>query len=324
MLKRLSAFFVLFTAIILTASAENVFFTDHNGSDYFFYIPGEEEINDYFNMMFYLMAVDSGEEVMKDGYLENFFEYHYGKETLHSLLFESFLMRVSNPDLQSDIIDYFDKTGLEDDLSKAVRMKYAAEVHTITTEDGTNLQYGFEDHFYDENINLFSMNEVGVFEGRLGLMLFDNDWGVITYNSPDADKNEQSFFCMCGGGTNTVTIHFEEFRGISGDDFIKKAMGVSHYEEKYPNWSERDVPVTGILKRSGADEIWITYGSGPDMVEEIDSAAFEIHLYSRKLKAGYTVSYFMNISTINMSYPMRGRLWNRLLMQLPFVFIAGE
>lgn len=73
---------------------------------------------------------------------------------------------------------------------------------------------------------------------------------------------------------------------------------------------------------SGADKAWIGFGTdttAPPGGQEMGQ--FDIFLYSDSLQTGYSVSYYMNIVGSNLTYPIRDRRWNRLLMQLPFVFL---
>ncbi len=152
-------------------------------------------------------------------------------------------------------------------------------------------------------------------------MLFENPWTNISFKSEDEkNKNQNMFFLMYGGGTNSMTIHFNKLSEIEFDDYKKEEID-KYNPDRNKNWKIIELEKKGILTTSGADKIFIAYDTGPDLFPEIDAGTFNIYLYNEKLKTGYTISYYMNFSKINNNYNLRHRIWNHLLMQVTLSFI---
>jgi hypothetical protein len=311
MLKKI--FFGVFICITV-----NIIIAQEKGQ-LFLYIPDNETMADYLNMYSYLKDWDRDEIVVDDSRLSALFTYYIGKETLQSLLFESFLRYTKNKDIQNRIINYIDKNKINNSFANNLKKIYAA-ISVIKQSSGKNvIQYNYNNLEFEENMNLFHFNEVEFFNNELGLLLFDNDWNIMSFSG--TNKDEESFFLIYGGGTNSMTIHFSKYSNINEQD-IETKYKLNFYNEKYKgNWKITELLLDGILNRAGADKIVIAHGLGPDIIETIETATFNVYLYNRDNKILYEISYFMNFSPININFSERERIFNLLFFQILFVFL---
>ncbi|QQO09967.1 hypothetical protein [Breznakiella homolactica] len=307
--------------IILLLSITAAVFSQENRNQLFLYIPFEEDMTDFLNMNAYLKAWDENQVTVNDEQLNALCVNYIGEDSLQSLQFETFLRFTKNKNIQNRILSYFDGNGINDTFAAALRKLYAAE-KTIRTQDGRDvIQYNYRDSEFDENINLFSFKEVSAFGTELGLLLHDNDWSMLSITPEAAGEKEESFFLIYGGGTNSMTIQFKKYYETKEEE-INSRINENFYREKYKeNWVMTDIPLAGILERSGAEKIIIGHGLGPDIIETIETGTFNVYLYDRETEILYEVSYFMNFSPKNIHFAGRDRIFNYLFFQLLFVFI---
>jgi hypothetical protein len=279
-------------------------------SDFFFYIPSEEEIQAYVSMRTYLKAWNDNKIEVDDARLTALLTNQIGKETLQSLLFESFLRYTKNKKIQTRVLQYMAKNKIDTPFVNSLKKLYAARQVKRKVDGQDVIQYNYRNQEYDENINLFWFDEAGVFNDELGLLLFDNAWTAITFNEPNT-TGDNSLVLMYGGGTNAMTISFNKFSNLSERDFETKCLKGTYIE----------LPLEGILSRAGATRIVVSQGEGPDIIETIDAGTFSIYLYNKTKRVLYQVSYYMNFSPVNIHYQERRRIYNFLLFQLLFVFL---
>lgn len=289
---------------------------------FFFYIPDQEQINDYFNLFKYLIQWDENKIVINNEKLEKYYTGYVNQDSFQGLLFESFLRQTKNKKIQRQVLQLVKKNKLNDEYSQSLTRLYNSQEEKFKVDDNIEqIQYNYKEQYFDENINLFYQTESLVYNKELGLMLFENPWTNISFKSEDEkNKNQNMFFLMYGGGTNSMTIHFNKLSEIEFDDYKKEEID-KYNPDRNKNWKIIELEKKGILTTSGADKIFIAYDTGPDLFPEIDAGTFNIYLYNEKLKTGYTISYYMNFSKINNNYNLRHRIWNHLLMQVTLSFI---
>jgi len=311
-------FFILFNLTPLLNS-ENLI---DLSNDMFFYVPYEEHAADYINFYNYLKQWEENKVIINDEKLLKFYKDFAGQKTLHGFIFEAFLRQTKNKNIQKQVLFMIKGYKLDDVFSVILTRLYNSRKKQIEMGDNNQLQYSYNEEYFDENINLFKQNEYLAFKNELGLMLFDNPWTNLSYNSRNKVYSENdSFFLMYGGGTNSMTIHFYKMINIIFEEFKSREIEGKYNAEKYGNWKVQEIEIKGILKKANADKIFICTGTGPDLFPEIESGTFSILLYNEKLERGYSISYYMNFSKINNNFEMRQRIWNHLLMQLIFSFI---
>ncbi|MDR1388463.1 MAG: hypothetical protein LBJ31_00605 [Treponema sp.] len=278
--------------------------------DLFLYVPSEEIMREYMGMHTYLEQWDNDKIQLDNERLARIFTGFVGEDTLQGLLVESFLRNTKNKTIQNQVVNYINKNRINTGFAAALKKLYAA-VPVIHDEDGRQVtQYVYNKSQYEENIDLFSFNEVEFLNGELGMLLFDNKWGVITF------EGEGGFSTLIyGGGTNSITLRFNKYPRIQEKDVESTASFSGE------NWRTFEPPLEGILARSGADRIIAGYRIGPGMIESIDEGTFTVYLYNKKSRNLYEVTYYMNFSAANINYTERTRIYNFLLFQLLFVFI---
>ncbi len=316
----------LLTFIVLIICSVTCYSQDFNqkyliDKSFFFYVPNQDEINDYFSFYSFLNKIETNEVFVNKDKIQELYEKFINKKTLHSLLFESYLRVTNNKNLQKIIIELKKEGILKDEYSDILIRKYNSEKNVKKSSDRETVQYNYNNQYFDENINLFSMHQITTFDKKLGMMLYNNDWVNISFNDPNKKENEDSFFLNYGGGTNSMNISLKEYINIDNDELINKVVGNKFNNNKYENWEIFELNPEGILARSAADKIFIGYGAGSDVIPEIKNASFQIILYNSNLKIAYDVTYFMNFSRINNYYEIRNRIWNELFMHLNFTFL---
>lgn len=305
--------FILLLSLSLKAIAQET-------GGLFLHIPSNEVMSNYLNLYSYLKAWDSGEINIDNERLSTFFLNYVGINTLHSLLFESFLRYTKNKSIQDQVLYYINSNNVSTNFANSLRKLYAA-VPIVRQSNGKNvIQYNYNNTEFDENINLFLFNESYTFNNEIGLLLFDNDWNIVSFNN-DANKNIDSFFLIFGGGTNALTIAFRKYTNITKDE-TESIYNASGYVQKYrEKWTVTSLQLEGVLSRAGADRITIAHGLGPDVIEAIETGTFNIYLYREAENIMYEISYFMNIAPTNIHFSERNRMFNLLFFQTLFTFL---
>jgi hypothetical protein len=288
----------------------------------FLYIPSNEIMSDYLNLHSYLRAWDKDEINIDNERLSLFFINFVGIDTLQSLLFEAFLRYTKNKNIQSQILGYINSNNVNTNFANSLRKLYTS-VPIVRQSDGKDrIQYSYANTEFDENINLFLFSERYTFDNEIGFLLFDNDWSNLSLNNPD-NKDEASFFLMYGGGTNSIRISFRKYSNLDEKDIDTKYNLVFYNDLYRDNWKITTMPLEGILNRAGADKIVVAHGLGPDkFIQTIETATFNVYLYSKQNKILYEVSYFMNFSHVNIHFTERERIFNFLFFQTLFVFLS--
>lgn len=290
--------------------------------NYFFYIPSTKEMQIYFSMKHYLSEWESGKRIVDDKTFDAIYQDNIGKKTLNSLLLESFFRHTRNDAIKKQLNNYIVKNKIKTTFAQSIQKKInSTELKMIRPESGKEVvRYSYLDTEFDENINLFDFDEVSIFDGKLGVLLFNNDWTELSLNSQE-QKNDTVFFLTFGGETNSMIIGFKEKSNIEFSA-LDDAMDMDVWKSKYPhNWKSIELKQEGVLWNSGAEKYSIAYGYGPDIIPEIDSAACNAYLYNKKEKKLYIITTFMNFSKSNIFYTERYRIFNYVLFNSLFYFL---
>jgi len=286
----------------------------------FLYIPSNEIMSNYLNLHSYLSAWDKNNVSVENELLSYFFINYLGKDTIQSLLFESFLRFTKNKKIQNQILDYISINNINTNFTENLKKLYAAVPITRQSNGKDTIQYNFNNIEFDENINLFLFKEQYTFNNEIGLLLFENNWNNISFDN-NANKNIDAFFLMFGGGTNALTIAFRRYANVSKNE-LESIYNALAYKNRYNDkWKVTPLPLEGILERAGADKITIAHGLGPDIIDTIETGTFNIYLYREETNVLYEVSYFMNFSPININFSERNRIFNLLFFQTLFTFL---
>ena len=289
--------------------------------DLFFYIPSDTEIYDFIIMKSFLKEWNDNKIKVDDEKFASMMDGLIGKDTLHSLQFEAFLRYTKNKNIQKRILKYINDNKLDSNFMTSLKKLYVTKEVKHKSGEKDVIQYNYKDQEYDENINLFWSKEVNFFNNELGLLVFDNDWYVMTVkNQNEADRN--IFSLLYGGGTNSMTIMFKKYPDVKEKDIKSNSkFKTETIESKYKsNYVKKELPLEGVLQKSGADKIIIMYGMGPDLLNTV-SGTFAAFFYNKSKKTLYEVTYFMNFSSINIHYSERNRMYNLLLFQLLFIYL---
>jgi len=287
------------------------------------YIPSDGEIQYLMNLYERLKSFDNNtQDYTQLGSMYKTFENVSDKyySTYQRLLFESYLLKTKNEKIQNYISSYINQNNLQDNFSSTLNRLYQGKPEQYTSNNQKYERINISGNFIDEEINLFNMKEITVFNNDLGLMLFDNNWTIV--NIKDDITNEKNISLIYGGGTNSIAIYIKQTTNISFNDFKMLQIDGKFYKEKYSDYQVIELPNEGILGRSGADHIFLGVGSGADIAfKDIDNFSAVMFIYSEKNQTGYKIDYFMNISPKNNNYQIRNDLFNHLLFQNLMSFI---
>ena len=281
----------------------------------FLYIPETDEMSSFISNWKYLQKCDSGEVVPDEQQIASFFSV-IGRNDTISLQMEMFLLNVKNKDVQKKAESYIKKNNLDTPFAQALLKKYNSVEKTYDNSGHEEIQYSYNDEWFDENITLYDFNEIHPFEDEFGLLLFNNNWGVLRLKNDDGTAgDEDHFYLIHGGGTNSMSVSFREYRNIeTEDDFaqiINDFIKSKKEGEQKDEWNFYQLNKTGVLENCGVDEyiIYSRIGSEP-LVPAISAGDFGAYLYSEKYKKVYKVEYHVNFSVINISYEIRQRIYD--------------
>jgi hypothetical protein len=330
-IKTLFILFMFFTIITCSTQKVNVqsledvpiieFSIPEGSGRFFFYIPEEIEFAEYLLLHNLLRDWDRNQIIIDNEILPILFENNLGKNTMNGLLFESFLRYTKNEDIQKRVLEYIEANNIDTGFTDNLKKLYAA-IPVVTSEgDKDIVRYVYNNSEFDENINLFRFNLMGVFNDEVRLFLFENDWHLMARHETN---NESIFIIMYGGNTNAISLIFRKHSNINENEIDSK-LRINYFNDKYNgNWMVNELPLVSILTGPGTDRYIVAHGYGPEEIPSIESATFITYLYNRKNRALYEINYYMNISPENINYPERSRIFNLLFFQTLLMVIANS
>ncbi|MCQ2982531.1 MAG: hypothetical protein MJ178_07235 [Treponemataceae bacterium] len=250
---------------------------------------------------------------------------NYSGEDLFSMMAQNFFRQTDNPGIQQSLLNLLLQKNQLSDYETALLKKLTADKKVRTTNDGEYVYY-VNGEEYDENIDLFHFFEWHPFQDEYGIMMFDNNWNVI---SADTGREMGPFtnnalFAICGGGTNSMSISITEVSGVTPENLYDAMDRLTMYERHmYPDtWEIEEFPKTGVFSICDADRFFVGRGYGPDInVPAIDTNTCVSYIYSESRQKLYATSFFMNFSKINMNYDIREQLFSYLDQFAFFCFV---
>ena len=277
------------------------------------YIPDMDEMSSFINNWSYLKKCDTGENVLDADQIKVLYST-VGRNDLISLQMENFLRNVKNKDVQKLVLDYISKNKVDTPFAQSLIKKYnSEEIVQVDNNGHKQIQYSYNDKEYDENITLYDFNEIHPFEDEFGMLLFNNDWGVMQINNPEPGK-EKDLYLIYGGGTNSLSIYLKEYENVDTKeafaDIINGFIKTKKEGEQKDEWAFYQLNKTGVLENCGVDEYIIYTRIGPDIIPEIEVGQFGAFLYSPKYNKVYKIEYYFNFSKINISYNIRQRIYD--------------
>lgn len=310
----LSALFVFFICFF-GAAAE--------GREGLFYIPDMDEMSFFIESQSFLKKAENGKTSLSDAQFKNIYSREIGQDFFSSMLYENFFRVTENETLKKQLKTYIKKENLETDYAKTLLKKLDSEKKVYEKDGKKSIRYSYKNKEFDENINLFDFVEVHPFKDEFGMLLFNNDWDILTYTSEGSGQkeNNKDIFLIYGGNTNSITVRITEYENIVNEDDLQKVFKNEFYEKKYPDaWYFMELDKEGILETCGAERYFVGCGKGPDLIPEIDCGTFNGFLYNKAMQKVFSVSFFMNFSQINMNYEIRDRLFDYVRFFTLFCF----
>lgn len=316
----LSVFFVFFVSFFAAADSTEV---SEQSRDEFFYVPDMEEMSFFIESKSFLKKWEKGENSLSDEQFKNMYTKRIEQDYFSSMLYENFFRTTENESIKKQLKRHIESEKLETNYAKTVLKKLNSQKKVYEQSGKKRIQYSYKNEEFDENINLFDFAEIHPFENEFGMLLFKNDWDIMTYTAEGAEENEKRkhLFLIYGGGTNSLTIRIKEHENVLNEEDLEKIFMNDFYEKKYPNaWTFMEINKEGILENCGADRYFVGWGRGPDIIPEIDCGTFNAFLYSKTTQKVFSVSFFMNFSQINMNYEIRDQLFDYVRFFTLFCF----
>ena len=165
---------------------------------------------------------DAGEFDLPDENFHALFSECIGNPYITDMLLENFFRNTTNPKIQEQMKKYINDNNIDTEYSRTLLKKYNSLEQKEIKDNKETIRYVYDGKEYDENINLFDFYEIYPFDDEFGMLLFDNDWNIMTFNS---DVNtENNLWLMCGGGTNSLTVHLKKTENVLTSEDLTKAM----------------------------------------------------------------------------------------------------
>lgn len=281
----------------------------------FLYIPEDEEMSAIINNWKYLKKCDTGENQVDADQLKMFFSM-VGRDDLVSLQMENFFRDLKNPLLKQDISQYIKSNNINTPYAQSLLKKYNSVEIKYEQSGHEEIQYSYQEKEFDENITLYDFNEIKPFEDEFGLLLFNNNWVVMTPKKTEDDSptGEKTVYLIHGGQTNCLTVMIKEMEDIADKEafanVINEFINQKNEGEQKGEWNFYELQKTGVLERCGVDDYIIYSRIGPDIIPEISAGTFGAFLYSEKYQKIYRYEFFINFSKINISYELRQRIFD--------------
>lgn len=281
----------------------------------FLYIPQDDEMSAIINNWRYLKTCDTGENQLDEDQLRMLFSM-LGRDDLASLQMENFFRDLKNPLLKQDVSQYIKNNNINTPYAQSLIKKYNSVEKKYDQSGHEEIRYSYQDKEFDENITLYDFNEIRPFEDEFGLLLFNNNWVVMTPKKAEDDSptGEKSVYLMHGGQTNCLSVIIKEMEGIADKEafasVINEFINQKKEGEQKDEWSFYELNKNGVLERCGVDDYIIYSRVGPDIIPEISAGTFGAYLYSQKYQKIYKYEFFINFSKININYELRQRIFD--------------
>lgn len=289
-----------------------------------FYIPESAEIGLILRTLDHLRAWEAGQITLSDDDFAKIYAEYVGGKNFLSMVYEQFFRNTNNSAIKAQVKNYITKNKLNDEYEKVLLKKLDAKKKITKAGDYESVQYSYNDTEFDENINLFDFYEARPFKDEFGMLLFDNDWQILTRKklADDSDVPENRLSLICGGETNALKISIRETENVKTEADLEAVFNRKYFEGKYPeNWEFSELEKKGVLAQSGADRYFVGFGTGPDIAPEISTATAIAYLYSKKHSKVYSMSIFINFSKVNMNYAIREQLFEYIRFFTLFCYI---
>jgi len=266
-----------------------------------FLIPGGDEIIGFYELYKALAPLEGAAEP-DTAIVDLAIGLVDGKPDLQTYLAEAYFRMTTNPAIKARARPYLASRG-----SEAKEARRILQYFDRTKTGGQNPQdtrVALPDGMSAEEINLFSLGEVNLFDGGLSVTTFVNEWTVLSF-----EGHENSLHWNYGGGTNCITMDFDKYP-VPEDTFLR-AVNDSVKRQPYKNWIRWDLSGDSSLAGSNADIILLFRGSRIDEFT-IKWGVSALYLYSRAAQCGYSTTWTMNFSYINTFYEDPVRLLDYL------------
>lgn len=271
-------------------------------------IPTSEETADLFFWLSRLKDSEQNPEVFNQRMFDRTFENFWGTSSVVSTFTMSYFRQASitrpRSFLQQRIND--NPTLLGSPIIQRILLT------DCLVESGTNesdlRRLVTPEGYVDEGINMVWISPVRPFVDELVVFLFENPWLVFTPKNQFEASDFLGLFT--GGGTNSMTVSF----------FRKPIDSSQTYETVLGNWlshlnrNNQRLEVfrqAGVLDSMNASRVSQILSVGFDPLGNLQAHVVDV-IESTETGWVYEVVYFMNISRINMNYP----IVNELLLQM--------
>jgi len=290
--------------------------------DLFIYTPSQDAMQAFFGMHKYLQAWEENPSLVTSGKFKTIYEKYVGKGRIDSLVLEAFLIGTKEKNVQNEVLGYLEAAKDHSVFSEVLRQAYQAKNVGVLSDTNKLQRSSLNNEKFDEGINYFGVRETTFMDKQIGILMPDNPWSTLKLtnsDSPESDRDRVTF--IVGGGTNSILLSIQKFDQVSNDSIIDR-MKINVLKERYhKDPIMYDLPLEGVIARSGADRYLLLYQTGEDMFPGVDSGTFLAYLYNSNKKILYELNYYINISPGSILYPIKNRLYNLILFSCMFAYL---
>jgi len=284
MIKKLtSIFFIVFSIASFCFADEELPFE--------FYIPVQDEVNAFFNLISYLDQYNYDiTKPVDELQIKHLLDIGLRSTILQTYYLMDFIRNTKNESATRLFINYC-KNINELPIDYQITLKLLNE-----RQDGSNI---LKNGKRFENIRYSNFVEISLFDETLNTMLPSNNWQNISITATaNESKNIPSF--ITGGGSNSFLATYRYFIE-SEADFIKRVEHKRFDHSKYNHISLIELPIDSFLKLTNASKIYLWLGTSKDEFS-IKSGQIVLSMYSEKYSKSFEITWLINFSKTNIFY----------------------
>ena len=229
--------------------------------------------------------------------------------------------------------EFVEGTGAEVPEDHYERIMLTDRLEPVTSEptgmtEELNRQVSPDGRF-EEGINLSSIGTVRPFDGRLRVVSLPNPWQDWTQAPPADDPMppEESLVLGLGGPSHSMNMSFRRWDDVSDAGFetlqglTEERLRGAHPDN--PAFLVREVSDQGIFAASGASQAvqLLARSGGSQMPEQMNATSL---LYDAESGQAWAVSYFLNMSPLNVNYPLLDEIFLQIAQLSSLVYLQTE
>lgn len=287
MKSKLLIFYILIFSTIYSQSFEKPF--KFSVYDY-------NQAGDIFNLLSIFAEIEESEDLDKE-YLLYLLENGLSSSNVLGLFSQAYFRETQNEKVKEFIQVYLE--DFDDEIIKeTILLRHNSQRKTIKNAQVETFQLN-NGNFYDENIQFSDFTPISLFKNKLNIYIPRSDWIPMQWTDESGETDNNSITFMSGGQTTACNVKVER-----------------HFLSSIPKIGSIDSPENMIYELT--EKSVVTQNNADLTVLRIEHSLdslfiFSLDLYDFDEREKYEISYYYNISTINMNYKIYENLKKHLL-----------